>query len=193
MTPRHVRTLRGAAAASVATILAATSHTLAGGGAPGPLLVAVMATLAWPLATALIGRRLSVSRIGAAVLVGQLLFHAAFAVTAGADPASVTGHLHHGALPGVVGMGLAVPAPPMIVAHALAALATVLGLYGGERMLRALGRGIRSILRRPVLATPLLRTRLPRTATGIAVVPARLLFPSDLSRRGPPAIVDAVA
>nr|WP_223169232.1 hypothetical protein [Microbacterium sp. MF43] len=173
--------------------MAATSHTLAGGGAPAPLLVAVMATLAWPFATALIGRRLSVSRIGAAVVVGQLLFHAAFAVTAGADPASATGHLHHAALAGTAGTGLAVPAAPMLVAHALAALVTVLGLYGGERMLRALGRGIRSILRRPALATPLLRTRLPRTATGVVAVAAHAVVLSDLSRRGPPAIVDAVA
>lgn len=95
MTPRHVRTLRGAAAAWVATVIAATSHTLAGGGAPAPLLVLVVGVLAWPVGIALVGRRLSAWLLTIAVVAAQALFHVAFAVTAGADPSSVTGHLHH--------------------------------------------------------------------------------------------------
>ena len=39
MTPRHVRALRGTAAAWVATVVAATAHTLGGGGAPSPAFV----------------------------------------------------------------------------------------------------------------------------------------------------------
>ena len=59
MTPRHVRALRGTAAAWVATVVAATAHTLAGGGAPSPALVAAVGILASPFAVGLIGRRLS--------------------------------------------------------------------------------------------------------------------------------------
>lgn len=192
MTPRHVRTVRGAAAAWVATIVAATSHTLAGGGAPAPVLIAVVGILAWPAGIALVGRRLSVGRIAAAVVSSQLLFHVAFAVAAGADPSAATGHLHHLVLDGG---GLAVtlvPDAPMLLAHALAAVATLLGLYGGERMLRALGRGIRSVLQRAAVAPHAPRVVVRRAVAGLAVAPSRGVVLSDLSRRGPPSFVDAV-
>ena len=78
MTPRHVRALRGTASAWIATIIAATSHTLAGGGGPSPALVAVIGVLAAPLAVLLIGRRLTAWRVGATVVVAQAMFHVAF-------------------------------------------------------------------------------------------------------------------
>jgi hypothetical protein len=192
VTPRHVRTLRGAAAAWVATIVAATSHTLAGGGAPAPLLVGVVGILAWPIGIALVGRRLSAWQLGAAVVASQLLFHVAFAMAAGADPSAATGHLHHVVLDGG-GLAVAVlPDAPMLVAHALAAVATLGGLYGGERMLRALGRGIRSVLRRADVA-PILPRATIRTVDVAHAGPSRLRAAlSDLSRRGPPSLVDAV-
>ena len=52
VTPRHVRALRGVAAAWVATIVAGTAHTLAGGGAPSPAMVAAVGILAAPFAVA---------------------------------------------------------------------------------------------------------------------------------------------
>ncbi|MGN6218514.1 MAG: hypothetical protein ACTHNQ_03345 [Microbacterium sp.] len=189
MTPRHVRALRGTAAAWVATVVAATAHTLAGGGAPAPSLVAAVGILAAPFGVAVVGRRLSAWRIGAVVLAGQALFHLAFAITAGADPSAPHSH-HTMVLAGGIAP-VALPDAPMVLAHALAALATVAGLYGGERMLRALGRGIRSVLARarvvlpappvPALVTP------DRERT---IRPARAVL-SGLSRRGPPAFVTA--
>jgi hypothetical protein len=192
VTPRHVRTLRGAAAAWVATIVAATSHTLAGGGAPAPLLVGVVGILAWPVGVALVGRRLSIWHVGAAVVASQLLFHIAFAIAAGADPAAATGHLHHLALDGGGLATAALPDAPMLVAHALAAVATLAGIYGGERMLRALGRGIRSVLRRAeaTLRAPHAPRRRLVGVLVSAPLPGAVL--SDLSRRGPPSFVDAV-
>ncbi|MCW3493946.1 hypothetical protein [Microbacterium sp. SSM24] len=192
MTPRHVRTLRGAAAAWVATIVAATSHTLAGGGAPAPLLVAVVGILAWPIGIALVGRRLSVSHIASAVVASQLLFHVAFAVVAGADPSAAAGHVHHLVLDGG-GLTVAlVPDAPMLLAHALAAVATLLGLYGGERMLRALGRGIRSVVQRSDVVPLAPRTVVRSALAHFSLAPARGVVLSDLSRRGPPSFVDAV-
>ena len=48
MTSRQLRFLRAAAVSAIATLLAAVSHTLAGGAAPHPLLIAAVATLfAW--------------------------------------------------------------------------------------------------------------------------------------------------
>lgn len=194
MTPRHVRALRGTASAWIATIIAATSHTLAGGGGPSPALVAVIGVLAAPLAVLLIGRRLTALRVGATVVVAQAMFHVAFALAAGADPAVSAGHVHDRTLHAAPSFaGVVLPDAPMLLAHTVAAAATMLALYGGERMLRALGRGIRSVLRRavePALAPPVVLRRWagasdPAARHGVVL--------SDLSRRGPPALVIAAS
>ncbi|MDW4573191.1 hypothetical protein R8Z57_10460 [Microbacterium sp. M3] len=188
MTPRHVRALRGTAAAWVATIVAATAHTLAGGGAPAPGLVVAVGVLASPFAVALAGRGLAAWRVGATVLTSQALFHTAFALTAGADPTAL--HGHHVAHLGHDLGSLVLPDAPMLAAHVLAAIATVLALHGGERLLRALGRGIRSVFTRARAVTP--RAAVPGlVVTATAPRPAgplRVLL-SDLLRRGPPALV----
>lgn len=192
MTPRHVRTVRGAAAAWVATIVAATSHTLGGGGAPAPVLVAVVGILAWPIGIALVGRRLSVWQLGAAVAASQLLFHVAFAVAAGADPAAAAGHVHHLSLGGGGSAVAIVPDAAMLIAHAVAAVATLCGLYGAERMLRALGRGIRSVLQRAEVTLRTPRAMVRHTTGASASASHGGVVLSDLSRRGPPSLVDAV-
>lgn len=188
MTPRHVRALRGTAAAWVATIVAATAHTLAGGGAPAPALVAAVGVLASPFAVALVGRRLAAWRTGAVVLASQSLFHVAFALTSGADPAAA--HGHHLAPLGGDSIALVLPDAPMLAAHVLAAAVTIAGLYGAERMLSALGRGIRSIFRRARCVTP---HASPRRAVTVPARPARLVvrpvLSGGISRRGPPAFV----
>ncbi|WP_127472679.1 hypothetical protein [Microbacterium sulfonylureivorans] len=192
MTPRHVRALRGAAAAWIATIVAATSHTLAGGGAPAPALVGVLGILASPLAIALVGRRLSAWRVGTSVLAAQALFHVSFALTAGVDPTAATGHVHHATLDASAGPATGIlPDIPMLLAHALAAVATMLALYGGERMLRALGRGIRSILRRAGDPAPAPVVLLRLAAVTTRVIRSLGVVLSDVSRRGPPSSVIA--
>jgi len=190
VTPRHVRALRGTAAAWVATVVAATAHTLAGGGAPAPSLVAAVGILAAPFGVAVVGRRLSAWRVGATVLASQALFHLAFAITAGADPSAA--HSHHVRV--LVGGGIApvaLPDAPMLVAHVLAASATVAGLCGGERMLRALGRGIRSVLARARVIVPAPPVPALVTAERQRPAPAARTVLSGLSRRGPPAFVTA--
>lgn len=192
MTSRQLRALRGTASAWIATIIAATSHTLAGGGAPAPALVAVIGVLAAPLGVGLVGRRLSAWRVGATVLAAQAMLHVAFALTAGSDPAAATGHTHRAMLDTAASSaGVVLPDAPMILAHILAAAATVLVLYGGERMLRTLGRGIRSVLRR--VALPALAPAVVLRDTAGVPHRAPRLGPvlSDLSRRGPPAFVIA--
>ncbi|WP_203580427.1 hypothetical protein [Microbacterium hibisci] len=187
MTPRHVRALRGTAAAWVATVVAATAHTLAGGGAPSPALVAAVGILASPFAVALVGRRPSAWRLGATVLASQALFHGAFALTAAADPAALHGH-HVTHLGGDLA-GVVLPDAPMLLAHVLAAVATVFALHGGERMLRALGRGIRSVFARArSVARPASLPRLLVSPGRTGRVAPRIVL-SDLSRRGPPVLV----
>jgi hypothetical protein len=187
VTPRHVRALRGTTAAWVATVVAATAHTLAGGGAPSPALVVAVGILASPFAVGLIGRRLSAWRMGATVLASQTLFHVAFALTADADPAALHGH-HVTHLGGHLS-AVVLPDAPMLAAHALAAFATLVALQSGERMLRALGRGIRSVFTRargiaPRAPMPRLVTPQTRPSGG-----APRVVLSDASRRGPPAFV----
>ena len=188
MTPRHVRALRGAAAAWVATIVAATGHSLAGGGAPSPAFVLAIGILASPIAVALAGRRLAVWRVAATVLASQALFHTAFALTAAADPGAL--HGHHVARLGGELSPVVLPDAPMLVAHALAAAVTTLALVRGERMLRALGRGIRSVLRRAsdIAPRPIVRVRV---VAGAVVAVVRRVRLCDLSRRGPPSFVIA--
>jgi hypothetical protein len=193
VTPRHVRALRGAAAAWVATIVAATAHTLAGGGAPAPALVAAIGILVAPFAVALIGRTLAAWRVATVVVAAQGLFHVAFALTADADASPASVHSHHflashpHALAGAVA-----PDAPMLAGHLLAAAVTVLALFHGERMLRALGRGIRSMFSRLDLVAP--RPPAPHrapTPSDQARAVVRVVL-SDLSRRGPPAFVAAL-
>lgn len=187
MTARQLRALRGVAAAFLAAIVAATAHTLAGGGAPGPALVFAVGILGSPFGIALVGRRPTVLRTTAVVITSQLLFHMAFAITSGADSSRlVSGHAHHVAT-NASGAGLVIPDTPMTVAHLLAAAVTVAVLYRGERLLQAIARGIRSILARSGVVPPPTAYVAP-PADG-PVVPAARVVLWDASRRGPPAFV----
>lgn len=194
---RRRRALRGAAAAAVATIVAGTAHTLAGGGAPPWWLLLSLALLTSPAAVWLVGRRPSVAGTAAAVVAAQLALHVAFAAVGTGDPASVPGAGHsagHAISPAVMaelGRSLASGShlhldAGMIAAHLIAAVATVLLLAHGERVVRAIARGIRRVLSRalPVVPPPVM----PAYRQGAPLAPAAAVFLSVLSRRGPPAL-----
>lgn len=119
------RLLRGWAAAFVATLLAAGSHTVANlvdsgashaahSAGPAPILWILTLALAGPVCTALAGRTLSWWRLSAGVTASQLLFHWLYSATA--DPAAACtltdlhgGHgvpgTHAGHLEGLVNAG----------------------------------------------------------------------------------------
>jgi hypothetical protein len=193
---RRQRTLRGTAAASVATLVSATAHTLAGGGAGSPLLLAAVVVLASPVAIALVGRRSSVPRLALAATVSQILFHAAFAITfpvAGSQPPPTLSHVHAPQLTQSASVSVAhhaalIPDAPMLAAHAIAAVITVALLARGERMVRTIARGIRELVERHVSLVPLVVVAVPRPR-GIENVAAVLRrFAADISRRGPPLV-----
>ncbi len=191
VTGRQLRALRGIVASATTVLLAAAAHTFAGGGAPAPLLVIAATMLAAPVAMMLVGKRPSIMRTAAAVLGAQVVFHGVFALF-GSGPtvaftAPVGAHAH------MARQMVAMPAHAMAhdsmpVAHLVAALATVLVLHSGERMLRAIGRGLRRLVPlrttrtpRPVLARPVRATfTAPVLRTAILVCP--------VGRRGPPGI-----
>lgn len=189
---RQVRALRGAAASAVAVVIAAVSHTIGGGTPPAPWLVLAVALLSWPVATALVGRRPSVLRTSAAVAAAQVLLHVAFAAVGDGAPYLAhdahSAHAHAAmALSPAPEMAMPHLDPTMLLAHAVAAIVTTVLLVRGERMLRAVARGIRRLLTRPPIAAP--RIVRPRTVAVTAPAPPiAVLFLSTLSRRGPPAL-----
>ncbi|WP_442575195.1 hypothetical protein ACSBPH_15415 [Microbacterium sp. F51-2R] len=189
-TSRQVRALRGVVAATVTTLVAATSHTLAGGGPPSPALVGAVILLASPLAVALAGRRLAVWRLSVTVLVSQLLFHTSFGITLGATGGAAPDHAHHVIDPSWLAAGTTPavwpPDPLMIGGHVVGALVTVLALHRGERMLRTLAQGILRLVRPAVgIPGPAQRRTLAPVATVVDSLRSSLL-PSDQPRRGPP-------
>lgn len=194
MTPRQLRLVRAAAASSVATVLAAVSHTIGGGAAPHPLLVMAMAVLLIPVAGLLVGSRASRTRVALAVIVAQAAFHVVFAVlgapTAGsfAGP-STAAHQHHVDLTSF-GPVVAVVAPDalMLVAHIVAALLTTALLWRGEALIRAIARWIVARLRDRSTSVRLPhRRRQPLSSLTPALVDPSLT--ASVSRRGPPALV----
>lgn len=187
MDTRQVRALRGTAAAVVATLVAATAHTLSGGGAPHPFLVVSVAALASPIAVWLAGRRPAWWRTALVVTGAQALFHGAFALAGDARPLVPShAHLSHQVPASAVG---ASPDgdPAMIVGHVIAALVTIMAVGHGERLLQRLGRGIRHLAARVTAALPA-PLALPRTiATADAPPRPQRHHRFALSRRGPPA------
>ncbi|MFF2634024.1 hypothetical protein ACFVR6_14175 [Microbacterium sp. NPDC058021] len=189
MTTRQLRALRGTAAAMIATLVAATAHTLSGGGAPHPLLIVAVAALAAPPAVWLTGRRGTWWRTASVIAGAQALFHGAFAVVGDAHPLT-SSHAHHAAT-AVAPLAGTAPAgwdAGMTIGHALAALVTILAVLRGEHLLRRIARGIRRRLARLTVTLPAPVTR-PRPLTACQA-PRRTRRPttSALSRRGPPVL-----
>ncbi|WP_144877335.1 hypothetical protein [Microbacterium sp. 1.5R] len=187
MTTRQLRLLRAASASAVATLLAAVSHTVAGGAAPHPLLILAVAVLLVPVAAGLIGIRHSRTRVAATVLVSQVAFHAVFqalgAPTAGAP---VLGHTHHLDL-GSLGPATPAAAPDlaMLAAHVLAAVGTTAVLWHGESAIRLIAAWMLARLRRDVTPAPASHRR-PAAPLSLAPVALDDLLPLPVSRRGPP-------
>ncbi|MEC5151460.1 hypothetical protein [Cryobacterium sp. GrIS_2_6] len=82
MTARWTRFARGWAIAGFATFVAALSHTLGGGAAPGLLPVVISLAFAGIVCIGLAGRAPSLWRTAAAVLTSQLIFHGLFSLGA---------------------------------------------------------------------------------------------------------------
>lgn len=186
MTSRQLRLLRGAAASSGATVIAAVSHTVGGGAPPHPLLIAALSVFLAPVAALLVGRRLSLFRLSTAVLVSQSVFHVLFVALNATVTPTVAGSGHHHALSlgPVDSPGAIAPDAGMLGAHVVAAILTIALLWRGEAMLRAIARWVRAAL----------RTRMPvahsRPAPASIARTARIIVHAvnlgDASRRGPP-------
>lgn len=192
MSIRQLRLLRGASAASIATTLAALSHTFGGGSLPHPLLMLAVAVLLTPVAALLVGARVRLPGLAGAVAATQLVFHALFEVVGGITPTgAVPGAHQHGPMVLAFAAGAGDPSlltasPGMLAAHVAAAVVTTALVWRGELLVQVIARWVRSLLRtlRPVAPyAEHARVPVPRVAVRAH---ARLL--ADCAwRRGPPA------
>ncbi|WP_017793721.1 hypothetical protein [Leucobacter salsicius] len=192
---RGVRTARGAAISIAATLLAATSHALAGGQVT-VFSVFATAVFALPLTMALVGRKPALWRLTIAVSVAQLVYHWCFA---GLGLFSERGNLsapaplhamHLAQLESFVPdlATAATASAAMWLSHAAAAVLTIALLYRGEVAYRLLAQIIRRVL-------PRLRFAVVAVPRPISILPVIRVLASPqlaqltpISHRGPPAV-----
>jgi hypothetical protein len=183
MDSRWARVARGTAAAAFATFVAAFSHGLAGGVSPSLFGVGVSLVVSVMVCTLLTGRALSTWRLAIAIGLSQVLFHGLFSGLA--TPVAVEHSMRS--------MDVAAPhlhaAPTMELAHAAAALVTVVAFRFGEQAFWGVLRIARLFLARlTVVVIPALHAARPVVAAERRFVPRDLaLFLSPMRHRGPPA------
>ncbi|MFF1529729.1 hypothetical protein [Cellulomonas sp. NPDC058312] len=201
---RALAAWRVLAVATTVLALGSGAHVLGGGHAPSPAVAALLGALVLLGAAALARRPLSVRVLLPVALLGQLGVHVALTWLGSGAGAGPVVEGHHGALPalpaGVLVPGGAVDpvgvlghahpgAGPMLAAHVVAMVATVLLLVATERGVLGLVRRWSTLL--PALAgpAPVVGPGRPRRALGL-VPPLRRLVAhrGGAARRGPPAV-----
>jgi len=199
MSSRGARVVRGFAAASVATLVAALFHMAGGGLAPSALALTLSLVFSSLGSIALVGKRVAAWRLTLSVLVSQFLFHALFSLSPSAHFAGATGHLHPGSHLTMVTDGAA--ATPMSgmslsgswmwLAHAAAALLTLAALRYGERVFVAVSEFTAFSLRRLLTAVAVVDVPVAqaRVETVPVILPHRTVVLGRLRHRGPPALM----
>lgn len=192
MTSRQLRLVRGMLVSSAATLIAAVSHTLGGGAAPHPLLIAALGALLTGPTAALVGSRRSRIRVAGAVLVAQAAFHGVFAVL-GSPTASraviETGHAHHAdALLPVAATHAPSLDATMLGAHLAAAAVTTLLVWRAEAVARAIVSWFRLLAQHHAALVSPDHPR-PVPLRSIAVRPLDRQVAAAVSRRGPPPVL----
>ncbi|SEM86186.1 hypothetical protein E3O25_04685 [Cryobacterium sp. TMT1-3] len=199
MATRWARFVRGWLTAAVAVLVAALSHVAAGGHAPAPVSIAIALAFAGMVSVALAGKNLSLVRLTLSVGFSQVLFHLLFGLGGSAGSMTVAGH--HGAATVIVGAASAAPVSPamdwMWLAHAVAAVVTIVALRRGERTFWALVELARTALVAVIIALgivlPTPRSVLVRAARHLTFIPFDLaVLLSPMRHRGPPAAPTAV-
>lgn len=176
MQSRWARVGRGTVGAAVATMVAALSHTLAGGMPPSWFGVAVTFVLAASAGSVLAGRTVSWWRLTASVGLGQGLFHLLFA---GMGSPTQAVHDHAATM-----VALAPHGGGMVWAHVIAGALTIVALRYGEQAFWSLADALRFVTRRVTLPAP--APYRPATVERAVPVFRPLGIPRPLPRRGPP-------
>jgi hypothetical protein len=192
VTSRQLRLVRAAAVSSVATLIAAVSHTLGGGAAPHPLLVVAVAALLTPLCAVLVGTRQSRVRVAAGVLLAQAAFHLVFLFLGAPTGSGTAGSLPHGHH---IDLALLEPVAPavtadggMLLAHVAAAALTTLLVWHGEALVQAVASWFQALLLTGEPCAPAHHRR-PRPLRALLWSPLDAAIAVAVSRRGPPALL----
>ena len=192
--------IRALAVVSTAIVSASLAHTAGGGTPPGLVTIALALAISAPFAMVVVGGRQSTPRAALAAVGAQLALHALYSLTPRAamapTPAPAPGHPHDHSGVGSLVMSTGTPVheehfrPAMLVAHAIAALLTILAVAIADRMhdaVRFAARGIRLAL--IMLSAPLvppLRAHLAPAAPREVGADAVSLLCTALRYRGPP-------
>ena len=142
MTTRWGRFARGWLVALFSTLVAAASHTIAGGYSPSTVSLVVALAFAGVTCIALAGKTVSLVRVASSVVVSQFAFHTLFSTftVSGAVTHESPAQLVHGSHAVHLASSLADTAPPMThhtdgwmwLGHAVAAVVTIVALRYGE-------------------------------------------------------------
>jgi hypothetical protein len=186
---------RAAVLGACCLVLSLTAHVLAGGAAPSPMALLVLAVPVACLSILVTGERAGLLRIGGTLAATQVGLHEGFMLLAQPHCSlpAMAGHGHTAvgaAMSCTPGMPMAGPSAVMFAAHVVAAVATGLLLWRGERLLWALVTWLAVTLpqaldprpvpaRRP--AHPVVVRRSARSFTTLGGV----------GRRGPPTVAAA--
>ena len=190
---RSERLLRAAVAACLSTGVALAMHVAGGGALPAAPGILVPLALTFAVSVQLAGTAMSRWRLGAAVVVAQVLFHAMFALGSGASIVASGAGPHSSHQPtGFAFDSAGVPAahghltPSMLAAHVAAAIATYALLRRADVLVALIRRAAHALAARLTIAQPRLvaRTRIGARAgrTPDAIRIAR----SPHGVRGPP-------
>lgn len=180
--------LRGLLAGTVATLLAAGSHALAGDRAPSAVGLILALFFAGVVSIGLVGRALSAVRVAASVLVSQLGFHVLFSTLGGAAEVVALGHHGQTVISGTDAVMHA--SGGMWLAHGVAAIVTTALLLFAERAffgVRDTARMLLAAILRPA-ATPVVAIDRAPLPAAVAVFTPRIVreFHAGLGLRGPP-------
>ncbi|MBB5643611.1 hypothetical protein [Cryobacterium roopkundense] len=204
MATRWARFVRGWLTASVAVLVAALSHVAAGGESPQLISITLALAFAGMACVALAGTKLSLTKLTLSVGFSQVLFHVLFGL-GGTSSASMTTTGHHGAVVvGATDAAAAVSAHGMLdmgwmwVAHAFAAVVTIVALRRGEQSFWSLLDVARLALVALVRTLGII-VSLPRQRAHVLAALARALVPTEpavllspMRYRGPPVALSAL-
>jgi hypothetical protein len=195
MSTRWARFARGWLAATFATLIAAASHSAAGGIPPNLVSIALALAFSGVACILLTGRTLSLLRTSLAVAGSQLAFHLVFSSMGGAaiaatDPGSA--HMHAAASLAHSGVAPHHTDPAMWFAHAVAAVLTIAVLRRGEAAFWGMRDAALRFLRTVLPTSPRMPVAISRAT--VTASPARVFAPrlfilllGSLQHRGPPA------
>ncbi|MGV8969873.1 MAG: hypothetical protein ACOH1J_05435 [Microbacteriaceae bacterium] len=198
MSTRWARFARGWVTASFSVLVAALSHVAAGGSAPGLFGVVVALAFGGMLSVLLAGRTLSRVRLAVSVAVSQAIFHLLFTSPVTSAVANSGSTHNHGATlaPFTVDAPTAAAHTShtdgaMWLAHALAAVLTLLALRYGETafwgLVELAASGLRAVF--VGVAAPAVPTRSSLRFIAVAYRRAHTTLADYLARRhyrGPP-------